>query len=158
MEIQYLPVNQIKPLENNPRRISRDQFQRLCDNILADPDFFSMRPLLVKKNGDSFIVYAGNQRLRAAKKLGWKLVPCIESDSPDEIIKKRTVLDNLHHGEFDDDMLASLYEPNELLELGFLEKDLDFDEQSIEKTPQENEACPTCGKKIKRKKNDSKEM
>jgi len=128
MEIQYLPISKLKLNEKNPRKIDKDQFEKLCHNIETDPEYFKMRPCLVNETNEGNIVYAGNQRLRAAKKLGLKQVPCIiAKDIPEDLLKKRIVLDNTTHGEHDFEMLSSLYDPGELLELGMKEHELHLD-------------------------------
>lgn len=138
-EIVYVNAKKLTLLEKNPRKIERNQFEKLCANIKADPDFFTNRPCLVNKVGDNLIVYAGNQRIRAAKKLGWQEVPCIIDENLDEKTQKnRIILDNLHHGEFDWDIVSAMYDVDELLNLGMLEKDLQIDKEIIESSEQED--------------------
>lgn len=147
MQIEFISPSILKHFERNPRRISKEQFEKLCNNIKADPDFFNARPLLVNKIGKDHIVYAGNQRLRAAHKLKLDKVPCvIASDLPESLMKKRLVLDNITHGEFDYDLLASEFDMNELLELGMQEKDLEiFNIQDIEpEAEDESELFEPC--------------
>ena len=67
MEITYIPISKLKLNEKNPRKIVSDQFEKLCKNIESDPEFFAMRPCLVNKTEEGFIVYAGNQRLKLPK-------------------------------------------------------------------------------------------
>lgn len=117
--------------------------------MLKDPEFLSRRPILVTQDENGVkTVYAGNQRLRAAKKLGWKEIPCIvDICLSEEEIKRRIVLDNLHHGEFDYDILAADYEPLDLLELGFTESQLNYwvDKEPDEKEEKAKKCCPHCG-------------
>ena len=123
-----MPISKLKLNDKNPRKIDKDQFEKLCRNIEGDPEYFNMRPCLVNETSEGRIVYAGNQRLRAAKKLGMKEVPCIiTNDVPEDLLKKRVVLDNITHGEHDFEMLSSLYDPIELLELGMKEHELHLD-------------------------------
>lgn len=140
MIITYIPISKLKLNEKNPRKIDKDQFEKLCRNIESDPEYFTMRPCLVNETPEGNIVYAGNQRLRAAKKLGLKEVPCIiTKDVPEDLLKKRIVLDNITHGEHDFEMLSSLYDPLELLELGMKEHDLHLDAaELIESEPEED--------------------
>lgn len=131
-EIQHISIKQLKLLDKNPRKIDKMQFEKLCRSIETDPGFFNDRPCLVNRIGDQLIVYAGNQRLRAAKKLGWKTVPCIIEEITEEVQKRRVVQDNLHQGEFDYDLLSSLYEVGDLIELGFTEEQLSIGELGVE--------------------------
>lgn len=155
MNIQYIPLSKLKFYEKNPRKIDKVQFEKLCNNILADQDFFVMRPCLVTIIDGKQVIYAGNQRARAAKKLGIKEVPCIVAENiSEEILKKRIVLDNLHHGEFDYEMLASDYDIPELIELGMTEKEMGIiseieadkiEEEEKEEKPEQCKLCPKCG-------------
>jgi len=155
MNIQYIPLSKLKHYEKNPRKIDKVQFQKLCNNIQADPDFFAMRPCLVTTIDDRYVIYAGNQRARAAKKIGLKEAPCIISENlNEETMKKRIVLDNLHHGEFDYEMLAADYDIPELIELGMTEKDMGIiseieadkiEEEEKEEKPEQCKMCPKCG-------------
>lgn len=156
MQITYVPISKLKLNEKNPRIIDKDQFEKLCRNIQNDPEYFEMRPCLVNETENGLVVYAGNQRLRAAKKLGMKTVPVIVSnDIPEELLRKRIVLDNITHGEHDFEMLSSLYDPHELIEWGMMAKDLDLsfmDEETDPKEEKKCEKCESCGQKIKMKK------
>jgi ParB-like chromosome segregation protein Spo0J len=153
MNITYIPISKLKSNEQNPRKIVKSQFEKLCKNIQEDPEFFAMRPCLVNETEEGMLVYAGNQRLQAAKKLKLKEVPClIAKNVPQETIKKRILLDNIHHGEHDYDMLSSLYEADELIGMGMLEKELHLDEESMDdledQLADECHKCEMCGKKL----------
>ena len=148
--IQLISTELLSPMEENPRRIDKGQFEKLVRNIENDPDFFNARPCLVHKEGKLLTIFAGNQRYRAAKSLGWKNIPCIlYEDLNDEIIRRWTILDNVHHGEHDYDMLSSIYDINELIDFGFLEKELhinlgdSIDNEQPTKKKKEIE-CPNC--------------
>src|SRR5690606_34392656 len=117
--LQQIPVNKLKANERNPRRIQKEAFEKLIANIEKDPEFLSCRPLLAYPEGDKYIVYAGNQRLQALKKLKWKEAPVIVTEGVDEAkIKSRVLLVNHTYGEFDYDMIANEYDLKELAELG----------------------------------------
>lgn len=157
MDITLIPVKELKLNERNPRKIDKVQFDKLCLNILNDPEYFKMRPCLVNKIDNELVVYAGNQRLRAAKKNGMTEVPCIvEENIPEDILRKRIVVDNIHNGEHDYDMLSSLYTTYELIELGFTSKELHLDGLNSltddEGDKEEPCKCESCGQKIRKKK------
>lgn len=148
MQCTFIPISKLKLNDKNPRKIDKDQFEKLCNNIQKDPEYFSMRPCLVNEINGEKIVYAGNQRLRAAKKLGMKEVPCIiTNDIPEDLLKRRIVLDNITHGEHDYDILSSLYDPIELIELGMKEHELHLDATTlIEGEPEEENEILEPGK------------
>lgn len=157
-EIKDVSISELILLKSNPRKITKHQFEKLCESIKEDPEFLSKRPCLVNDKDGILEVYAGNQRVLAAKKLAWKSVPCIiEKDIPDEIIKKRIVKDNKHYGEFDFDILANEWEIDDLIGAGFTEEELAFEDINSYSDikdiidEEEPEKCPTCNQKIKKK-------
>lgn len=157
--IDLVPIKMLTLLEKNPRKITKEQFHKLCKSLEEDPEFFSNRPCLVHKVEDKLIVYAGNQRVLAAKKIGWKEVPVlIDENLSDELIKNRIIKDNKHYGEFDFDLLANEWEIEDLLDAGFLPSELSVDDfhdlDSVEENSEEeeNDCCDKCGQKLKKKK------
>jgi len=148
-QIEMLPTRLLCPLVRNPRRISKTQFAKLIQSLESDPDFFKSRPCLVNHTNDKYIVYAGNQRLKAAKQLKWKEIPCIvDIDLPDLVMQMRIIKDNKTYGEFDIEMLANEWEPSFLIEAGFTEQELGIleDEETIinEDEPKADKRCPHC--------------
>lgn len=138
IEIKKFPIKSLTLLERNPRKITKEQMSKLCESLKSDPEFFNNRPCLINKKGEKFEVYAGNQRVRAAKSLGWKEVPCIiEYDLEESVIKDRIVKDNKTYGEFDYDILAADYEIEHLLEAGFTPEELDYDIQDLGSTEED---------------------
>ncbi len=133
--IEYIPVKRLKNYLRNPRKITTEAMATLCTNMSLDPEFMERRPLLCYLDEDkkNYVVYAGNQRLRAAKKLNWEEVACIVDEYPNhDLIKKRIVLDNKAAGEWDYDILSADYDAEELFSMGFTEEDL-FGKEEKEK-------------------------
>jgi hypothetical protein len=60
------------------------------------------------------IVLGGNMRLKAAKELGWKEIPCEIVDWSEEKQRAFTIKDNVGYGEWDWDMLANEWDGEEL--------------------------------------------
>ena len=88
-EIVYLPVSKLKPYKNNPRKISAQAIDAVCQAI-TDVGF--RRPLDVRPD---MTLINGHTRLKAAKKLGLKEVPCIIcTDLDDDKIRKWRLEDN----------------------------------------------------------------
>lgn len=139
--ITEIAIKDLVLLERNPRKITKEQLDKLCKSIESDPQFLFQRPVLVHKVNDKLEVYAGNQRVRAAKKLKWKTIPCsIEENLSPEIIKERIIKDNKTYGEFDFDMLANEWDTNLLLESGFTETEIpNFDIEDLGSTEEDNE-------------------
>lgn len=157
MTVEYIKIADLVLLERNPRKITKDQFKKLCKSLEEDAKFLEARPILVNRIEGKSIVYAGNQRVQAAKKLKWKEVPCIvESDLDEKTIKSRIIKDNLHYGEFDYDILYADYEIQMLEDSGFTPEQLTGDCGDIidlgcdgEKEGKKNKqksltCCPNC--------------
>ncbi len=157
-QIEYLPIKQLQLLDGNPRKITKQQFAKLCKSLEEDNEFFDLRPCLVNHivSTGQMIVYAGNQRLLAAKKLKRKEVPCIvKLDVPEEVMRSRIIKDNKQYGEFDFDILANEWDTDILLDAGFTDAELSFSAE-IEKVESEEKQenppkclmCPKCGYEI----------
>jgi ParB-like nuclease domain len=156
-EITSVPIKNLTLLRTNPRKITKQQFEKLCKSLKDDPDFFNKKPCLVNNHNGILEVYAGNQRVSAAKKLGWKEVPCIiDENLSDDLMKQRIVKDNKHYGEFDFDILANEWDIEHLLDAGFTSDELSFEDianvlNSNEKEEEkDHERCPECNQKIKK--------
>lgn len=109
MEIQYLGANELIILDRNPRKITRKGLEELKASLTRDPDFLLKRPVLVNEVEGKYMVYAGTQRLRGLKELGYKEIPCfVQKNLATDVMERRMVLDNLHSGkwEFKGDTVA----------------------------------------------------
>ena len=80
--VQY-DVKNLIFAEYNPRELTKDQHQDLKDSITR---FGFVDPLIVNTHKErKNILVGGHQRLRIAKELGYKDVPCVEVDlTPDK--------------------------------------------------------------------------
>lgn len=134
-----LKVNELKLLEKNPRKITKSQLEKLSKSLEEDPEYLKKRPVLVNKIDNTYHVYAGNQRVRAAKKLKWKTIPCsIDENLDEKTKKKRTIKDNQSFGEFDYDILANEWDYDLLLESGMTESQISYEPLKIE-PPEEDD-------------------
>ena len=127
-EVQLIAIEKIKLLERNPRKINEERFKKLCESVDKNPDFFNVRPCLVNDASGELVVYAGNQRLRAAKAMGRKEVPCIIETLTDEQQRERTIRDNVELGEWDWELLAEDWKKDELESWG-VECEFNTDEE-----------------------------
>lgn len=67
-----MKLSDIKPRENNPRKIGKAELEKLCESIRRDPEFMVLRPIVVDNDN---VILGGNQRWQACKKLGMKEIP-----------------------------------------------------------------------------------
>ena len=87
-QIIYKNVDDLVPYENNAR--INDKAIDVVANSIKEFNF--QQPILIDKNN---IIVAGHTRLKAAKKLGLKEVPCIVADDlTEEQIKAFRIADN----------------------------------------------------------------
>lgn len=115
---EFIKIENLNLLEKNPRTISKENFEILCDSIKSNPDYFWARPILANNVSGKNVVYAGNQRLKAAKKLGMKDVPCIIETLSVEKEKERTIRDNIELGEWDINLITNEWDTGELEKWG----------------------------------------
>ncbi|CAB4185556.1 ParB/Sulfiredoxin [uncultured Caudovirales phage] len=119
-EIIYVPILDLTLLDANPRLIGKSELTKLQNSMEKDKYFFEARPCLVNKVGDKLVVYAGNQRVRAAINLGWRLVPCLIDEITPDLQSVRMFKDNMHSAEFDMTELVRTFS------LGYLLQDAGF--------------------------------
>jgi hypothetical protein len=116
MQIKTVKLSEVKTNPNNPRIIKDDKFSKLVKSIQEFPKMLEIRPIVV--NAD-MIVLGGNMRLKACKEAGLKEVPIIFADDLTEDEQRQFIIkDNVGFGEWDWDMLANEWEPEELKEWG----------------------------------------
>ena len=89
--------------EYNPRQLSKDQFKYLKDSI---DRFGLVDPIIINKNKDrKNIIIGGHQRIKVAKSMGIKEVPCLELDLNYDKERELNVRLNKNTGEWDFDCL-----------------------------------------------------
>ena len=131
MQIIYKNLSELHPYKNNPRK--NDQAVDAVANSIREFGF--KVPVVIDKNGE---IIAGHTRLKAAKKLKMKEIPCIVADDlTDEQIKAFRLADNKvgELAEWDLDMLD--IELDEITEIdmeqfGFYMSDMESEAEAIE--------------------------
>ena len=110
--------------EYNPRQLSDDQYKHLKDSISR---FGLVDPIIINKNKDrKGIIIGGHQRVKVARTMGIKEVPCVEIDLVYDKERELNVRLNKNTGSWDFDVLANTFDIDELLDWGFEEKELDL--------------------------------
>jgi len=124
LPIQIIDIDQLNLLNKNPRKISELNYEKLKSSIKRDPEFLKLRPILAYQDNDKLIIYAGNQRWKACKELGFKEIPVIiDTQANLETVRSRILLDNIEFGSWDDDLLMEQWSVEELKTLDFPELD-----------------------------------
>ena len=122
INIIYKKIDELKPYKNNPRKIDK-AVKAVADSI---KEFGFKVPIILDSNME---IIAGHTRLKAAKRLKYKEVPCIIADdlTPDQVRAFRLVDNKVgEFAEWDIDLLN--------IELSEIELDLTPFEFKIEKT------------------------
>lgn len=103
-----IKLSTLKPNPKNPRKISKENLQKLCKSIKDFERMLELRPIIIDENN---IVLGGNQRLTALLKLGYKEIPenwVKKTKSLTKEEKRRFIIsDNIEYGEWDEDILKS---------------------------------------------------
>lgn len=131
---KYLKIEQLSELEDNPRYINEDDFERLCTSLKDNPEYFEARPIIVSNRTGKNVVIAGNQRLKGARHIGLKEVPVFILPGLTEAKEREIIIrDNVSNGKWDFDALANNgWDENLLkdwgLDIPFFEGETDLDD------------------------------
>lgn len=116
LQIEYLPIRDLKVNPANPRLHSKLQIKQLAQSVEA---FRFNVPILINREGN---VIAGHARLLAAEKIGLEKVPTIRLEHlTDEQAKAFAIADGrlAEMGSWDDRLLAETLKEISLLNLDF---------------------------------------
>ena len=117
METKDRKITELKPALYNPRKITEKQLTELKASIM---NFGFVEPVIINMNKErKNVVISGHQRLKIAKELKLKVVPCVELDLDTDKERELNVRMNKAGGEFDFDLLEEFYSKDELIEFGF---------------------------------------
>jgi site-specific DNA-methyltransferase (adenine-specific) len=147
-QIEYKPLSELHELPGNPRTIKKDQFEKLKTSLQNNADYFEARPLILSDRTGENIILAGNQRYKAAKAIGLTEVPTITLHGLTEEREREIVIrDNVNNGDWDVDMLANEWNPDELISWGVELPDIQTTTEIIEdEAPAANEQEPAKSK------------
>ena len=103
IQIEQLPIGELKPDPANPRRISDQELETLTRSI---SEFGLIDPIIARR--EDKMVIGGHQRLLAARKLGYKTVPVVLTDLTVEQAHLLNIALNKISGSFDQELLARM--------------------------------------------------
>src|SRR5207253_8640726 len=89
--VAEVPVGRLRPWGGNPRKISPDRLEDLKRALASDPEMLWARPLIALLD---WTVVCGNQRLLAARELGWESIPVLFVDLDRERARLWALRDN----------------------------------------------------------------
>ena len=112
-EITILSIRDLIPHPRNPRKISQESLNRLCDSI-RNNGYWEHRPMAVEPVPDKtgkYYILDGNQRKKALGRLKRYNVPCmIYTELTDEERDDIILRSNVNNGEWDVPMLQAEFE------------------------------------------------
>ena len=97
--IVQLPVNEIDPNPNQPRKLFDDS--QLAELSASIAEYGVISPLTVRLHFGRYELVAGERRLRAARMAGLKKVPCIVLDVNMEESSMLAMVENLQRQDLD---------------------------------------------------------
>ncbi len=148
MQIQVLPLSEIKPNSDNPRIVNKAKFEKLKKSIQDLPEMLHLRPIIL--NADN-VILGGNMRYKALVELGIKEVPVIRAEELTERQAQEFLIkDNLSYGDWDFDILANEWDSVDLEEWGLdvwqNEDDILANETEEAQREKDKIVCALCGK------------
>jgi hypothetical protein len=129
-------IGALKPSEYNPRELTKKQYEDLKNSLQK---FGLVEPVLVNMHkGRENIVIGGHQRLRIWSEMGNDTVPCVEVKLPLAKEKELNVRMNKNGGQWDWDLLANNFDPEDLIDWGFEADDVlkELTEDDAEEEPE----------------------
>lgn len=143
-------IDKLIPTEENPRTISRPAYEKLKKSLQEFPEMKQLREIIVDEN---LQILGGHQRIYALKDLGYqdvyvKQVLGLTPKQKREFIIK----DNTASGEWDKDVLANMWDMDELKGWGVPDFTLPGKEDNAKKDvsfeaddKKHDVECPACG-------------
>ncbi|EQB86499.1 ParB family chromosome partitioning protein [Clostridium punense] len=91
--ILTVSINSIKPNEDQPRKyFDPEKIMELAESI---KEHGIIQPIVLKKDGDTYTIIAGERRWRAAKSIGLKEVPVVILDLSDRQVLEVSLIENI---------------------------------------------------------------
>jgi len=88
-----ISINLIKPNEGQPRKnFDQEKILQLSESL---KEHGIIQPILLKKDGESYTIIAGERRWRAAKAAGIKEVPAIIMDLDEKAVLEVSLIENI---------------------------------------------------------------
>lgn len=145
VDIKVMRLDEMVHNERNPRYIKSKKHQALMKSLKDFPEMKLLREIVVDENN---LILAGDKRIYALEELGYaevtvKQVFNLSQSKKDEFIAK----DNIHHGEWDTDIIANEWNADQLKDWGVPDFKTAGDGGSAgEKAYKNHEVtCPHCG-------------
>jgi ParB family transcriptional regulator, chromosome partitioning protein len=91
--VNIISINLIRANEKQPRKnFDEEKIKQLSESI---KDHGIVQPIVLKKEGDTYVIIAGERRWRAAKAAGFKELPAVIMDLTDKEILEISLIENI---------------------------------------------------------------
>ena len=123
LTVKYQNISELNPAPYNPRKWSKDATEQLTISIKK---YGLVDPIIVNNASNRLnVVIGGHFRLKVAEKLGYKTIPVVNVNIPDEAKEKElNIRLNKNLGDWDFEMLAK-FDEKLLADIGFQSEELD---------------------------------
>ena len=144
-------IDELIANEINPRKIKRKEYEELKKSLLEFPEMKKLREIIVD---EKMVILAGHQRIYALKDLGYEDVDVKQVHNLTEAQKRRFIaLDNDHSGDWDYDIIANVWNTDELKDWGIKSIKIpsmsadpsDKEDVNFEAEKHKDVECPNCG-------------
>ena len=117
MQIVYRKIEELKPADYNPRRLTELEHKELTKSLQR---FGFAEPIVINSAvGRENVIIGGHQRLMIAKELGIVDIPCVEVNLPIDKERELNLRLNKNVGEWDFEELANNFDLELLRDVGF---------------------------------------
>lgn len=116
VRIETVRLDSLKPTKNNPRKITKKDFEILKLSVEEFPEMMTIREIVVDEN---YTILGGHQRVKALLANGRETMPVkVVTGLTDEQKREFIIKDNIANGEWDDDVLREEWSNEPLNEWG----------------------------------------
>jgi hypothetical protein len=122
--IVYKDIKDLIPADYNPRKMSKKQEAEIRESLER---FNVVEPVVVNTHKDrENVIVGGHQRVKIAKKIGKKSIPCVEVCLTEELERELNLRLNKNKADFDMKKLIKEFKFDFLIQIGWEEIDFDF--------------------------------
>ena len=123
-------ISELIDAEYNPRQLTEKQLEDLKNSV---DKFGFVEPIVINTHTDrENVVVGGHQRIKIAKQLGLKKIPCAIVNLGIDAERELNVRLNKNSGQWDWDKLANEFDLSELVDWGFKPEELGVNETFLD--------------------------
>lgn len=92
-EAKLVAVGLIQPNPNQPRKsLNREALQELAESIRTQG---LLQPIVVRPQGEGFMIIAGHRRYEACRIIGLERIPCLVRDESEDQVLEQALVENI---------------------------------------------------------------